>query len=318
MSTEAKSVPEMSVRRKVTVHTVQDKRDRGHPITVLTAYDFPTAKLVDEAGVDCVLVGDSLAMVVLGHDNTLAVTMEEMLHHCRAVARGVQTALRIGDMPFMSYQADAAEAVHNAGRFLAEGGMDAVKLEGGRAVTDKVRAIVGAGIPVMGHVGLTPQSVNALGGWRVQGRTARSARALVADALALEESGCFSIVLESIPDRLAAYITDRLSIPTIGIGAGKGTSGQVLVLHDLVGLFDQFTPKFVRRYADVAAVIRDAVAAYCRDVQDGSFPGPENTYTVPDEVWSEFMSLQRRADRPGRVDTADEPWESQDGVEVAW
>lgn len=285
---------------------------------MLTAYDYPTAKLVDAAGVDAILVGDSLAMVVLGHANTLSVTMDEMLHHCRAVSRGAESALLIGDMPFMSYQADVAEAVRNAGRFLSEAGMDAVKLEGGRAVVEAVRAIVAAGIPVQGHVGLTPQSVNALGGWRVQGRTAHAARALVDDALALESAGCFSIVLESVPDRLAEAITARLSIPTIGIGAGRGTSGQVLVLHDLVGLFDQFTPKFVRRYEEVGSRIRDAVERYRDDVRDGAFPGDENTYTMPDDAWAEFVHLQGEVDRARARfrDGADDEWTTQAGI--AW
>jgi len=297
MTTTAKSVPEMKVRRKATVLTLQEKRARGERIAVITAYDFPTARLVDQAGVDAILVGDSLAMVVLGQANTLSVTMDEMLHHCRAVSRGAETALLIGDMPFMSYQAETAEAVRNAGRFLAEGGMDAVKLEGGRAVARTVGAIVRAGIPVMGHVGLTPQSVHQLGGWRVQGRTAESARALLADARALERAGCFSIVLEGVPDRVATYITGRLTIPTIGIGAGAGTSGQVLVLHDVVGLFDQFTPRFVRRYAELGVQLRDAVAAFRRDVADGSFPAPENAYVLPDDVWAHFLALQERAER---------------------
>ncbi len=222
-----------SQRPKTTVLTFAEKRRRGEKLTMLTAYDYPGAKLVDEAGVDAILVGDSLAMVVLGHPNTLSVTMDEMLHHARAVSRGASRALLIGDMPFMSYQADSREAVRNAGRFLQEAGMDAVKLEGGRAFAETARAIVRAGIPVMGHVGLTPQSVNVMGGWRVQARTADSARALFDDALALQEAGCFAVVLESVPQRLAGFVTERLEIPTIGIGAGPGTSGQVLVLHDM-------------------------------------------------------------------------------------
>jgi 3-methyl-2-oxobutanoate hydroxymethyltransferase len=239
--------------------------------------------------VDGILVGDSLAMVVLGHPNTLSVTMDEMLHHARAVARGAQRPLLIGDMPFLSYQADEAEAVRNAGRFL-QAGMDAVKLEGGRPVAPTVAALVRAGIPVQGHVGLTPQSIHALGGWKVQGRTADAARALLEDALALEDAGCFSIVLESVPDRLAAYLTDRLSIPTIGIGAGAGTSGQVLVAHDLLGLFDRFTPKFVKRYAELGAAMREAFAAYRADVAARAFPGPEHSYSMTDEEWDAFLA----------------------------
>jgi 3-methyl-2-oxobutanoate hydroxymethyltransferase len=281
---------DIAVRHKVTVRTLQAKKDRGERITMITAYDYPTARLVDEAGADAILVGDSLAMVVLGHDNTLGVTMDEMLHHARAVRRGARAALLIGDMPFMSYQATVPDAVRNAGRFLAEGGMDAVKLEGGRHVADTVRAIVRAGIPVQGHVGLTPQSVNTLGGYRVQGRTTDAARALLDDTLALEEAGCFSIVLESVPARLGAFITARLGVPTIGIGAGSGTDGQVLVLHDMLGLFEDFTPRFVRRYADLGGQIRAAVERYRADVTAGAFPAPEHTYEMPDEEWARFAA----------------------------
>ena len=262
---------------KTTIHTLRDKRRRGEAISMVTAYDFPTARAAQEAGVDAILVGDSLAMVVLGHPNTLTVTMDEMLHHARAVARGAQRPLLVGDMPFLSYQADAAEAVRNAGHFL-QAGMDAIKLEGGREYAATAAAIVRAGIPVQGHIGLTPQSVNALGGYKVQGKTAESARELLDDALALEEAGCSSIVLESLPDRLAAYITDRLTIPTIGIGAGPGTSGQVLVAHDLLGMFDRFTPRFVKRYADLAGEIGDAAAKYRDEVRARSFPTEEQTY----------------------------------------
>jgi 3-methyl-2-oxobutanoate hydroxymethyltransferase len=280
-------------RPKTTVLTFGEKRRRGEPIVMLTAYDYPTARIVDEAGVDAILVGDSLGMVVLGHPNTLSVTVDEMLHHARAVSRGAQTALLIGDMPFMSYQADAGEAVRNAGRFLKEAGMDAVKLEGGRAYAETVRAIVRSGIPVQGHVGLTPQSLNALGGWRVQGRTAATARGLLDDALALEDAGCFSIVLESIPYRLAEHITRRLGIPTIGIGAGAGTSGQVLVLHDLLGLYDRFTPKFAKRYAELGEAAAAAVRAYRADVETGAFPDREHSYAIPEAEWRAFLSSTR-------------------------
>lgn len=276
-------------RARVTVRTLAAKRKAGTPITMLTAYDYPTAQLADEAGMDILLVGDSLAMVVLGHENTLSVTVDEMLHHCRAVKRGAKTAMLVGDMPFMSYQVDAASALRNAGRFLQEAGMDAVKLEGGRAVTQQVRAIVAAGIPVMGHIGLTPQSINALGGFRVQGKTAAEAKRLLDDALALQEAGCFSIVLESVPDRLADDITRRLSIPTIGIGAGVGTSGQVLVFHDLLGLFERFTPKFVRRYAELGAAARAAIASYGDDVLARRFPAAEHTFTMSDEAWQAYV-----------------------------
>ena len=280
-------------RPKTTVLTLGEKRRRGEPIVMLTAYDYPMARIVDDAGVDAILVGDSLGMVVLGHPNTLSVTVDEMLHHARAVSRGAQTALLIGDMPFMSYQADAGEAVRNAGRFLKEAGMDAVKLEGGRAYAETVRAIVRSGIPVQGHVGLTPQSLNALGGWRVQGRTAATARGLLDDALALEDAGCFSVVLESIPYRLGDHITRRLSIPTIGIGAGAGTSGQVLVLHDLLGLYDRFTPKFAKRYAELGAAAEAAVRAYRADVETRAFPDREHSYAIPEEEWRAFLSSSR-------------------------
>jgi 3-methyl-2-oxobutanoate hydroxymethyltransferase len=277
-------------RPKTTVLTFGEKHRRGAPITVVTAYDYPMARIADEAGVDAILVGDSLAMVVLGHPNTLAVTMDEMLHHARAVSRGAKSALLIGDMPFMSYQADAVEAVRNAGRFLQEAGMDAVKLEGGRPYVETVRAIVRAGIPVQGHIGLTPQSLNALGGWRVQGRTAAAARDLLDDALALEDAGCFSIVLESVPYRLGGYITERLHIPTIGIGAGAETAGQVLVLHDLLGLYDRFTPKFAKRYAELGEAASAAIRSYRAEVEAHAFPAREPTYAIPEEEWQSFLA----------------------------
>ncbi len=281
--------PSPNASGKVTTATFRQKHERREPITMITAYDFPTARIADEAGLDAILVGDSLAMVVLGHPDTLSVTMDEMLHHARAVRRGASRALLIGDMPFMSYQADEAEALRNAGRFLKEAGMEAVKLEGGRTVASAVRKIVGAGIPVQGHVGLTPQSVNALGGWKVQGRTATAARALLEDALALEDAGCFSLVLESVPDRVAALITDRLSIPTIGIGAGAGTSGQVLVLHDMLGLFDRFTPRFVKRYAELGQAARAALTAFRAEVESGAFPEAQHSYSIDDDEWRAFL-----------------------------
>ena len=283
------SGPSSSAPRKTTTLTLREKRERREPITMVTAYDFPTARLADQAGIDAILVGDSLAMVVLGHPDTLSVTMDEMLHHARAVRRGASRALLIGDMPFLSYQAEEAEAVRNAGRFLKEAGMEAVKLEGGRAVAPTARRIVRAGIPVQGHVGLTPQSVNALGGWKVQGRTAAAARTLLEDALALEDAGCFSIVLESVPDRVAAHITERVKVPTIGIGAGPGTSGQVLVLHDMLGLFDRFTPRFVKRYAELGDAARAALESFRADVEGGVFPAAEHSYTIDDPEWRAFL-----------------------------
>lgn len=276
-------------RKKVTTRIFYKKKADGQPITMLTAYDYPTALSIDRAGMDAILVGDSLGMVVLGYENTLPVTMEEMLHHCRAVARGARYALLIGDMPFMSYQVSVAEAVRNAGRFLQEGGMDAVKLEGGRDRVEAVRAITGAGIPVMGHLGLTPQSVHQLGGFRAQGKTAAAANRLLEDALLLQEAGCFSLVLESVPGRLGEYLSDRLEIATIGIGAGIGCDGQVLVTHDLLGLFDRFTPKFARRYANLHEEMGRAFDSFRTDVESHAFPGPENTVEMPAEEWQAFL-----------------------------
>jgi len=278
-----------SQRKKVTTLTFRQKKERGEPITMLTAYDYPTAMAIDKAGIDSILVGDSLAMVVLGYENTLPVTMEEMLHHARAVARGAKTALLIGDMPFMSYQVSVEDAVRNAGRFLQQANMDAVKLEGGRERADAVRAIVGAGIPVMGHLGLTPQSVNQLGGFRAQGKTASAAKRLLEDTQILEEAGAFSIVLESVPARLGELISKKISIPTIGIGAGLGCDGQVLVTHDLLGLFDRFTPKFVKKYANLHEVMNKAFTEYIDDVETKKFPAPEHTVEMTDEEWSAFL-----------------------------
>ena len=278
-------------RKKVTTRTLQQKKERSEPISVLTAYDYPTALAMDNAGVDSILVGDSLGMVVLGYPNTLSVTMADMLHHCQAVARGARFALLVGDMPFMSYQVSVPEAVRNAGRFLQEAGMDAVKLEGGRDRLDAIRAIVGAGIPVQGHIGLTPQSVHQLGGFRPQGRTAQAARLLLEDSELLQDAGCFSIVLESVPARLAELISSRLSIPTIGIGAGVHCDGQVLVTHDLLGLFDRFTPKFVRKYANFHAEMSRAFQEYIADVEESKFPSAEHSIEMPDEEWEALLKM---------------------------
>ena len=282
--------PVVSTRKKVTTLTLRAKKERGEPISMLTAYDYPTALAMDQAGVDAILVGDSLGMVVLGYENTLPVTMEEMLHHSRAVSRGAKSALLVGDMPFMSYQVSVEEAVRNAGRFLQNGGMDAIKLEGGRERVAAIRAIVEAGIPVMGHLGLTPQSVHQLGGFRAQGKTARAAQRLLEDAHLLEEAGCFSLVLESVPAQLAEYISQQISIPTIGIGAGAGCDGQVLVTHDLLGLFDRFTPRFVKQYADLHAEMQKAFASYIADVQSLQFPAAEHTISMEPAEWTEFLS----------------------------
>jgi len=276
-------------RKKVTVQTLRAQKERGEPITMLTAYDYPTALAVDRAGVDVILVGDTLGMVVLGYDTTLPVTMEDMLHHCKAVARGAQAAHLIGDMPFMSYQVSVQEAVRNAGRFLQEGGMEAVKLEGGRQMAQTIEAISEAGIPVMGHLGLTPQSVNKLGGWKTQGKTAEAAQRLVEDAHILEEAGCYAIVLEAIPDRVAELISHRLTVPTIGIGAGAGCDGQVLVLHDLLGLYDRFTPKFVKQYAGLHAEINRALSDYLDEVKSHVFPAAEHSHSIDDAEFRELL-----------------------------
>ena len=291
MSTISSVQNEKAFSPKKTIFDFRRKKELGEPITMLTGYDYSTALALDRAGIDAILVGDSLGMVVLGYENTLPVTMEEILHHCRAVVRGAKSALLIGDMPFMSYQVSVAEAVSNAGRLLQEGGMDVVKLEGGRERLDTVRAIVGAGIPVMGHLGLTPQSIHALGGFRPQGRTIEAARHMLEDAINLEEAGCFSLVLESIPARLAELISRSISIPTVGIGAGPGCDGQVLVVHDMLGLFDRFTPKFVRQYASLQVEMQRAFGDYIADVTARRFPAQEHTVEMPDEEWELLLKV---------------------------
>lgn len=273
---------------KVRIADLMGMKVRGEPITMLTAYDYPTALLVDQSDIDMILVGDSLGMVVHGLPNTLGVTMDMMVLHCQAVARGASRAFLVGDMPFLSYQVSAEEAVRNAGRLMAEGNMDAVKLEGGREVAPVVEAILKAGIAVQGHIGLTPQSISKLGGFRAQGKTAEAARRLLDDARALEAAGCFSIVLEAVPDKVAGLISEELSIPTIGIGAGARCDGQVLVMHDLLGLFERFTPKFVKQYAAMADVMREAFAAYRDEVRERTFPGEEHTYPMKDEEWDDL------------------------------
>ncbi len=281
--------PSATERKKITLTDLRRKKEQHQPITMLTAYDYPTARAMDEAGIDVILVGDSLGMVVLGYPNTLQVTMEEMLHHCRAVARGTRTAFLVGDMPFLSYQVSVQEAVRNAGRFLQEGGMEAVKLEGGRERVETIQAIVSAGIPVMGHLGLTPQSIHQLGGFRPQGRHAQQARRLWEDAQMLQEAGCFSLVLESVPHQLAATISQHLEIPTIGIGAGAGCDGQVLVTHDLLGLFDRFTPRFVKQYAQLYPLMQAAFAQYIAEVQSRAFPTEEHSLAMSEEEWQTFQ-----------------------------
>jgi 3-methyl-2-oxobutanoate hydroxymethyltransferase len=255
----------------------------GERIAMLTAYDYPSAKLAEEAGVDVILVGDSLGMVVLGYDSTVPVTMGDMIHHTRAARRGARDTFIVTDMPFLSYQVSPAQALENAGRLVQEGGCEAVKVEGGEEIAPQVQALTRAGIPVCAHVGLTPQSATALSGYKVQGRTAEAATKLLNDALALERAGAFMIVLECIPVQVAELVTRRLSIPTIGIGAGVACDGQVLVYHDTLGLFDRFTPKFVKQYATLASHARDALGAYVREVREGVFPGPEHTFTMKED-----------------------------------
>ncbi len=275
---------------RVTIHKVKEMKRNGHKIPMVTAYDYPTAKLVDEAGIPMVLVGDSLGQVVLGYDSTVHVTMEEMLHHVRAVARGVKTALVVADMPFMSYQPDIPTAIRNAGRFLQEGGAHAVKLEGGEVVAETVQKIVSYGIPVMGHIGLTPQSVNQLSGYRVQGKTPKAAARLIRDAQALQDAGFFSIVLESVPTPLSRLITERLSVPTIGIGAGVHCDGQVQVIYDMMGLFTDFVPRHARQYAALADTYREALAHYVRDVQEQVFPDAKESFDMDESVLAELTA----------------------------
>ena len=276
--------------KKITVpDIVAAKRDRKR-ITMMTAYDAAFAKLVDQAGIDVILVGDSLGMVVLGYATTVPVTMDDMVRHAAAVSRGAARPLLVGDMPFGTYQAGPQDALRNAARFLKEAGMDAVKLEGGHEVVETVRALVDSGIAVMGHVGLTPQRVAQFGGFKVQAKTARAARRLIEDCLALEDAGAFSIVLESVPAPVAALATERLAIPTIGIGAGIDCDGQVLVLHDVLGLFGEFKPKFAKRYADIGSAVVEALREYDRDVRAGTFPDDEHSFTMKE---SELVSLQR-------------------------
>lgn len=269
---------------KNSVVTFQKAKAEGTKIAMLTAYDYSTAKLLDEAGIHGILVGDSLGNTILGYDDTIPVTMEDMIHHGAAVARGAKNALVVIDMPFMSYQVSVEEAVRNAGRLMQEGHGGAVKLEGGVEVCPQIRAIVNAGIPVMGHLGLTPQSIHAFGGFKVQGKTEAAARKLIEDAKKLQEAGVFSIVLEAVPSKLATLITEQLDIPTIGIGAGNGCDGQILVNQDMLGTFSDFTPKFVKRYAEVGEIMKNAYRSYIADVQSGVFPAKENEYTVDDGI----------------------------------
>ena len=265
---------------KNTVSTLLMQKQSGDKITMLTAYDYTTAKIMDECGVNALLIGDSLGMVMLGYENTLPVTMDDMIHHTAAVSRGAQNAFVVADMPFMSYQTDVREAVINAGRLIKEGGANAVKLEGGAEVCPQIRAIVNASIPVVAHLGLTPQSVNVFGGFKVQGKTQDKAEKLIRDALDIQDAGACAVVLEGIPAKLAEVITQKLTIPTIGIGAGNGCDGQVLVYQDMLGLTSGHTPKFVKRFADVGALMRQGINEYISETKNGSFPSQEHTYSA--------------------------------------
>jgi 3-methyl-2-oxobutanoate hydroxymethyltransferase len=275
---------------KLPLTDLVDMKRRRDPIVMVTAYDFPGGRIADAAGVDIVLVGDSAAMTVLGNESTVPATMNEMVMLTRAVARGARRPLVVADMPFGSFQVSDEEAVRNGVHFLKEAGADAVKVEGAGSTVSRVLALVGAGIPVMGHIGLTPQSATMLGGFRAQGRTAAKARELLEDARTLEHAGCFAVVLEAVPAPVAARITEALSIPTIGIGSGRGCDGQVLVYHDLLGLYEGKSPRFVKRYAEVATVIQDALERYAADVRSGAFPEDEHTYSIPDEELAAFLS----------------------------
>ena len=269
---------------KNTVATFKKMKNEGTKISMLTAYDYSTAKLVDEAGINSILVGDSLGMVMLGYEDTLSVTMEDMIHHTAAVARGAKNALVVGDMPFMSYEVSVEQAVINAGRLMKEGRANAVKLEGGVRVAEQIKAITKAGIPVCAHIGLTPQSVNAFGGFKVQGKTAEAAQQMVEDALAVQEAGAFAVVLECVPAKLAAIISEKLDIPTIGIGAGAGCDGQVLVYQDMLALFSDFKPKFVKHFANAGEVMKQGFTDYIKEVKEGTFPAAEHTFKIADDI----------------------------------
>lgn len=269
---------------KNTVLTFKEAKEKHEKLTMLTAYDYSTAKLIDESGVNSILVGDSLGMVCLGYEDTLSVTMEDMIHHTRAVSRGAKNALVVADMPFMSYQTSVYDAVVNAGRLMKEGRAQAVKLEGGKEVVEQIRAIVNASIPVVAHIGLTPQSINAFGGFKVQGKSEEAAKRLLEEAKAVEEAGAFAVVLECVPAKLAEFISKKISIPTIGIGAGAGCDGQVLVYQDMLGMYSDFVPKFVKQYAKVGEVMKKAFEEYIKEVKDGVFPEEKHTFKIDEEV----------------------------------
>jgi len=281
----------MSERKKVTLPTLFEKMAKGIPLTMITCYDYPMAYLVEQAGIDMVLVGDSLGMTILGYDSTLPVTMDDMIRHAQAVRRGTPNAWLIGDMPYMSYQPSDELAVLNAGRFMAEAGCDGIKLEGGQEVVPRVRAIVAAGIPVMGHLGLTPQSVSSLGGFRLQGRSARQAKKIVDDAKALEEAGVMAILLELVPDQVCGLITERAKVPIISLGSGPHAHGQLLIFHDMFGLYPKFTPKMAKKYGDAGKVISDGLRQYVEEVTSRVFPEPERYFRIKEEEYAELLRL---------------------------
>ncbi len=277
--------------KNVTISDIQQAKVEGRKLVMLTAYDYPFGLLADQAEIDMVLVGDSLGMVVMGMDGTVKVTMEHMIHHIKAVVRGCKGPLVIGDMPFMSYNTSIREAIHNAGRLMKEGGCDAIKLEGGLNFVPTVAAIVKAGIPVQGHIGLTPQTASALGGFKMQGKDAAAAKEIIDDAAGLEDAGVFSIVLEAVPAPLGKMISEAVRVPIIGIGAGPDVDGQVLVTHDMIGLFDKFVPKFVKQYTQIRTIILDAMLAYKKDVQAVDFPGPEHSFKMSAETLTQLKKM---------------------------
>jgi 3-methyl-2-oxobutanoate hydroxymethyltransferase len=276
------------VKNKFTAASFRKAKIEGKKVSMLTAYDYPMAKLLDEAGIDCLLVGDSLGMVVLGYESTLQVTVDDIIHHSRAVARGTKRALVIADMPFLSYHISVEESVRNAGRLIQEGGASAVKLEGGSNVIDKIKAIVAAQIPVIGHLGLTPQSINMFGGYKVQGTSLEQVKKIISDAELLQQAGVIAIVLECIPEKLAKLLSEKLEIPTIGIGAGKNCDGQVLVTQDMLGIYSDFKPKFVKRYAELGSTISNACQQYISEIQLQQFPQEEHSFAIEDEVLSKL------------------------------
>lgn len=278
-------------RKKITIPDLYELRDRKEPITWLTAYDYPTAYLEDQAGIEMILVGDSVGMTVYGYEGTLQMTMDIMIEHTKAVRRAIKYAFLVGDMPYMSYQVTPQQAIENAGRFMREAGTDAVKLEGGERVANTIRAIVSAGIPVIGHIGLTPQSSALLGGFRIQGKDAQTAKSLIDDAIALERAGVFAILLECVPNKVAKLIKEHVSVLVFGIGAGDACDGQLLIVHDILGLFQFFKPKFVKRYANLSETMLEAFKSYRQDVKEKKFPQPEHFYLIDDEEYEKLLDL---------------------------